>query len=454
MGSFAYSAVFFIVGLGLLIAVHEFGHYWVARKSGVKVLRFSIGFGRALWRKTAGPDNTEYVIAMIPLGGYVKMLDEREAPVAEHELHRAFNRQTIGKRIAIVAAGPLFNFAFAIVAYWAIFVAGVPGLKPVAGDIRPDSILGRAGVQINDEIISVAGHSTPTLDAVRMAMVQHAVENSVVDVVVLDSAHMERALRLDFTEVPASAIEENFLQYVGYTPKRPPLPAVIGELQPQGAALKAGLLSGDLITAVDGNPVTDWYGWADYVRERPEKTVTLTFDRGGQTQTITVTPARVEAEGKAIGRVGASPKIPDKLDDSMTAIQRYGVVEAVPAALRKTWDMSILTLRMFGKMIVGEASLENISGPITIAQYAGQTAQIGVLAFVSFLAIVSVSLGVLNLLPVPVLDGGHLMFYIIEFLKGSPVSDYAQEMGQRVGVGLLGSLMFLALFNDVNRLLG
>ncbi len=454
MSNFAYSAIFFIVGLGLLIAIHEFGHYWVARKCGVKVLKFSIGFGRPLWSTKRGQDNTEYVLAMIPLGGYVKMLDEREGEVAPQEQHRAFNRQTLGKRFAIVAAGPVFNFVFAIFAYWAIFVAGVPGLKPVVGEIGANSVLAKAGLRVDDEIISVSGHVTPTLEAMRMAMVQHVVENSVVDIVVSNAQHEERTLSVDFSAVPVSSIEENFLQFIGYTPKRPHLPALLGELQADGAAQKAGFRVGDLVTEVDGTPVSDWFGWANYVRERPGKSVQVTFVRDGQSQTLVVVPATLQAEGKSIGRVGASPKTPDKIDDSMMGVHRFDVFEAFPAALRKTWDMSILTLRMFGKMIVGEASLENISGPITIAQYAGQTAQIGTLAFISFLAIVSVSLGVLNLLPVPVLDGGHLMFYIIEFIKRSPVSDYAQEMGQRVGVGLLASLMFLALFNDVNRLLG
>lgn len=454
MNGFLYSIVFFVVALGLLIAIHEFGHYWVARKVGVKVLRFSIGFGKPLWQRVGKVDGTEYVIAAIPLGGYVKMLDEREGPVAEEELHRAFNRKPLKSRVAVVAAGPLFNFVFAIFAYFLLFNIGVPGLKPLVDNVEQGSPMYKAGLQHGDEIVAIGSKETPTLEAVRLELVGKVMKGGMVDVAVKHDTGVEEVLSLDVSDTPVDAIQENFLQYLGMTPMRPKLEAVLGELQADGAAKAAGLQSGDKVLTVDDQAIEDWVAWAEYVRERPEQKIQVLIERDGAQMIVPVTPARIELQDTVIGRVGASPEVPEGLFDEFRAIQHYSIIDAIPAAISKTWDMSILTLRMMWKMLSGQASIENLSGPISIAQYAGQTAQIGIIPFLSFLAIVSVSLGVLNLLPVPILDGGHLLYYLVEFFKGSPVSEEAQIVGQKVGIVMIGGLMFLALFNDINRLFG
>ncbi len=452
MDSFLISVISFIVALGVLIAIHEFGHFWVARKVGVKVLRFSIGFGRPIYTKSLGEDKTEFVVAAIPLGGYVKMLDERESPVPEHELHRAFNRKTLGQRFAVVAAGPAFNFVFAIIAYWALFVVGIPGMKPIVDGIAVNSPVAIAGLQNGDEIISIGNKDTPTLEAVRMTLVEKVIDQAVVDVVIKRSDDVTQTLRLDLSAVPIDSISEDLFQYLGFEPYRPILDPVVGQVVAGGAGEKAGLLAGDRIVSVDGKAYDDWVKWAEYVRSKPEIPIIIKVLRNGVEAVYTVVPAAIETQAGKIGRVGLGPLVPEGFYDGLRATQHYGLFHSVFKGVQKTWDMSILTLQMMWKMITGEASFKNISGPVSIAQYAGQTAQIGIIAFISFMAIISVSLGVLNLLPIPLLDGGHLMYYVIEFFKGSPVSEDAQIFGQKIGIILLGSLMFLAIFNDFNRL--
>jgi len=450
-----YSVVSFIVGLGLLIAIHEFGHFWVARKLGVKVLRYSIGFGRPIWRSQKGVDDTEYVVAMVPLGGYVKMLDEREGPVAPDEQHRAFNRQSLKTRCAIVAAGPLANFIFAVIAYWAIFVMGIPGLKPIAGDIQAGSTFAQAGMLVGDEMVSIDGKTTPTLEVARLALIGAVLSDEGVELQVRRSQDELRVLFLNLQGISLDAVGEgDFLQHLGFTPIRPHIPPVIAQLQENGAALQAGFHVGDRVLYSDGEVIKDWMQWAKLIRKRPGQAMQVVVERGNEQLTLTVVPQRITTDNEDIGRVGVSPEIPSNAMEGLTAIQQYSVFSAVSAAIVKTWDMSILTLKMMWKMLVGEASLDNISGPITIASYAGQTAQIGIVAFLSFLAIVSVSLGVLNLLPIPILDGGHLLYYGIEFIKGAPVSEQTQLVGQKIGIIMLGGLMFLAVFNDINRLFG
>ncbi|MDH3325685.1 MAG: RIP metalloprotease RseP [Gammaproteobacteria bacterium] len=447
------SVLSFVVALGLLIAIHEFGHFWVARKVGVKVITFSIGFGKPLWTKTFGEDKTQFSISAIPLGGYVKMLDEREGEVEAHELHRAFTQKTLGQRFAVVVAGPVANFVFAIFAYWALFIIGVPGVKPIVDAVEVNSPFAQAGLQQGDQIISIDGKDTPTLESARMALIESIMDQAEVDVIVSQFATSQRTLSLDLTQTPVDAISGNLLQYLGFTQYRPKLPPIIGRVVEGGAGQAAGMLEGDEIILVDGRPMDDWMKWAEYVRTKANKAVDIVIFRDQSEMSLVITPALIETQNGNIGRVGLGPYVPENFYDELRATQRYSLIPGMFASLQKTWDMSILTLQMFWKMLSGQASLENISGPISIAQYAGMSAQIGYISFISFMAIISVSLGVLNLLPVPLLDGGHLMYYTIEFIKGSPVSEAAQIIGQKIGILLLGSLMFLAVMNDITRVI-
>jgi regulator of sigma E protease len=451
MNSVFVSLLAFIIAIGALVTVHEFGHYWVARRLGVKVLRFSIGFGNPLWQRRFGRDRTELVVAAIPLGGYVKMLDEREGEVAPEELDRAFNRQPLSTRVAVVVAGPLFNFLFAILVYWCMFVAGVPGLRPVVGEVQTDSLAAAADIRVGDEILSIDGQPTPTWEATLMELLDASLgDQTSIPLTVRGADGDERRLQAGLGDgelLEKGGVLENFGIGVWQ------LPPVIDEIVPGGAAEQAGLQSGDRILGVDGELIDSWNEWVNYVRQRPEQTLNLEIERGGGDLTLTLVPARKLEAGEAIGFIGASVQLPDQDQrDTMRVVVRYGLFEAVSEALHKTWDVTTLTLRTLWKMIAGEASVENLSGPISIAQYAGQSATIGLAAFLGFLGIVSVSLGVLNLLPIPVLDGGHLLYYAVEFIKGSPVSETTQIIGQKIGILMLLALMSVAFYNDLLRL--
>ncbi len=452
MNGFLTSLLSFLVAIGILVAVHEFGHFWVARRLGVKVLRFSIGFGKPLWRWRKGPDATEYVISAIPLGGYVKMLDEREGKVAVEDLPRAFNRQPVGSRIAIVAAGPLANFIFAVFAYWLVFVLGVEGLKPVVDEVQPDTPAAVAGLRHGDEIIAVDGESTPTMNSVVQALLYKAIKGESVTLRVRDSQGFERQLALSLPPVGEEAGSPDILEKVGIIPLKPVVEPVIDEVLAGSAAERAGLRPGDRVIVIDGEPIEEWSELVERVQAHPGVPMTMVVERRGERVELEVIPEKVNAGEREIGRIGAAVRPPPALPESYRAVLQYSPLPAVAEALRKTWEMSAMTVRMLGKMLTGQASLENVSGPITIAQYAGYSAAVGLVQFVGFLAIISISLGVINLFPVPLLDGGHLLYYFIELVKGSPLSEQAQMLGQRIGVALLAALMALAFYNDIARL--
>jgi len=453
MGDFLFPLVSFVVAIGVLVTVHEFGHFWVACRLGVKVLRFSIGFGKPLWKRTFGKDATELVIAAIPLGGYVKMLDEREGEVAESELSRAFNRKPVSTRIAVVVAGPAFNFMFAILAYWIMFVSGVPGVKPVVGDVLPSSYAAAAGIRAGDQILSIENQPTPTWEATIMALLDANLDGKeIINVAVADTDGNERHLQAHFEEPDALLKKGGVLDNFGLDPWRPP--AVIERLVAGGAGERDGLLPGDEVVHADDMPVRNWEHLVEYVREHPGVRIDLQVMRNDELVELVITPDRDSDNGKSIGRIGAYVQLPSEEERAtMRVVVRYGLLGAVPQALNKTWEVTTLTLRTLWRMVSGRASVENLSGPITIARYAGQSAAVGLATFLGFLGVVSVSLGVLNLLPVPILDGGHLLFYLVELVKGSPVSEAIQLVGQKIGITLLLALMSLAFYNDIIRLL-
>lgn len=453
MFDFLLTALSFIMVISVLVAVHEFGHYWVARRMGVKVLRFSIGFGKPLWLRRYGSDKIEYVIAAIPLGGFVKMLDEREAAVAPEDLSRAFNRQPLSKRAAIVAAGPLFNLLFAVVAYLLMFVTGTPGLRPVLGEVAPESMAYQAGLRNEQEILAVDGQATPTWNAVVDSLLPYAMRKEPVTLSV-DDGGVEYQYSLPFDNLPDELNAKSFFEDVGLRPFRPRIAPVFGEIMADSAAARAGLQPGDEVLAIDGMSVPDWQAFVLKVREHPNDDLRFKLRRGGEVLELVVRPEAYEDAGGTAGRIGAGVKFDDKQMQALYVDWRMGPVAALTAALRKTWDMSTLTVRMLGEMVIGRVSTENISGPITIAVYAKSSVVAGFAQFLSFMAIVSVSLGVLNLLPVPILDGGHLLFFLIEAIKGKPVSEKTESLALRFGVALLLMLMTLAMYNDLSRLMG
>jgi len=420
METFAYNFFFFIVAIGVLITFHEFGHFVLARKLGVKVLRFSIGFGTPLWRYQRSPEDTEYVIGALPLGGYVKMVDESEGEVPADQLPYAFNRQSLPKRIAIVAAGPLFNLLLAVVLYWVVLVTGEVGMRPIVGPVPTQSLAAEAGFRQGDEILVVEGEETPTWSQVVGRLTAEMMKESSI-LVEVKTPTGERAERI--LKIPRELADDPLAlgKKLGLKPWEPSIPPVIERIEPDSPAEQAGLQPGDLVTRVNGKTVADWRALVEVVRENPGRMLQLEVVRSGTSFTLTLIPQPVSGEdGKEVGHIGAGVKVPQDLFEKLKVTYRLGLIDALSRAVEKTAEFSWLTLKMMGKMVIGEASVKNLSGPISIAQYAGQSAALGLNYFLKFLAIVSISLGVLNLLPIPVLDGGHLMFYLIEGIRGRP----------------------------------
>lgn len=448
------SLVFFIIAIGVLVTFHEFGHYWVARKLNVKVLRFSVGFGKPLftWRKKHGDDEIEYVVAAIPLGGYVKMLDEREAPVDQSQRHRAFNNQPVRNRAAIVIAGPLFNFILAIFLYWIVFLNGEDGTRPIISPVE-NSLAMQAGFQNEDEILSVGKVPVQTWQAFRLELIDQGIDGGDLPVEVKTAKNELTTRLLDIGDRHILADSEDVIDQLGFKLWQPVLPPVIGGTVESGAASRDGLQKDDLILAIDNEPVAEWSEVVARVQAHPGQSLLFRIKRLNSELEFNVIPDSRKQNGKPSGFIGAWQYMPEEVIERLRTRVDYGFFEAAYKAVEKTWSMSQLTLRVLGKMLLGEAALENISGPITIATYAGITASISVISYLGFLAIISVSLGVLNLLPVPMLDGGHLFYYLVEIIKGSPVSEKFEEMAQQVGLAVLLMLMALAMYNDIQRLM-
>ena len=445
--------VAFVIALGVLIVIHEYGHFIAARLCGVKVLRFSVGFGKPLWVRRAGRDRTEWVIAALPLGGYLKMLDEREGPVPEKELPRSFGRQSVWRRIAIVAAGPAANLALAVILYWVLFVNGVQEAKPIVAAPDPGTAAAASGLQRGATILKINEENVQTWQEVRWRLLRAAIERDVVRLEVIDERRNISFHTLDLAAFDMQGFQGDPLAGIGLKLYRPVVLPVIGKVVPGGVAERSGLRAGDEILSIERDPVQDWEQFVMAVRAHPAVPVRLGLRRGAQDLVIELVPEPVEGGGTRIGRIGAGPKIDPRDLQSLLVTVQYDPLTSARLAFARTWDTAAFSMRMLGKMVVGEVSWKNLSGPVTIADYAGQSAQLGASAYLSFLALISISLGVLNLLPIPLLDGGHLMYYTIEILKGSPVSERVVELGQRVGLTVLLFLMAFAFYNDINRLL-
>ncbi|MCB2428432.1 RIP metalloprotease RseP [Methylophaga pinxianii] len=443
------SLIFFIIALSLLVVIHEFGHYWVARRCGVKVLRFSVGFGQKLWSKQL-KNGTEFVIAALPLGGYVKMLDEREGPVADADLNQTFNRQSLRNRVAIVSAGPIANLLFAVFAYWAILVMGVPGIKPIIAEVTTDSPASQAELYSGETIIAVNGKATPTVNSLFQQLLKLAQDGETITLTT-QSTDVETNKQLTLPRLGLDDAGSLFSQ-LGIKMQQPDMPPVLGNIVADSPAEQAGLLAGDELISADGERLSSWQSWVSLIQRHADQPIAIEILRNGQMQSLTITPT---ADENGVGRIGAAVNTEAfEIPAEWQAELRYGPFAAVPQAVIQTWQFSVTTLSGLWGMLVGTVSSDNLGGPIAIAQFAGDSAQQGLIAFMSFLAMISISLGILNLLPVPVLDGGHLLMYFFEWVRGKPLPESVQIQAQKIGLFLILLLMVFAFTNDIARLIG
>ncbi len=444
------SLVAFIVAISVLVAVHEFGHYLVGRMCGMKVLRYSIGFGKPIWMKVAGKDRTEYCISAIPLGGYVKFLDEREGPVEPEDQGRAFTHRPIPARILVLLAGPMFNFLFAILAYWALFVNGVPTVLPAVGEVAPASYASAAGLQYGDRILAVDDRQAADWEAVLVTMLDRLVSSGQVQLTLEGKDGWQRDTTLSVDGDRSRLTEPGMLfDGLGFQPWQPP--AVIGSVSEEGAAAAAGLLPGDRITEIADQAIGNFGDLQRVVSARPDEQVNVAYLRGGEARSVSLVLGSTEQEGVKSGLLGIGI---DNRQGDYWYVRKYDPLTAIAEASAQTWASTAFTARMLGRMVTGDVSVKNISGPINIAQYAGDSAAAGLNSFLRFLALVSISLGVLNLLPVPMLDGGQIVFQTIEWLKGSPLSERSQIVSQQFGILALLLLMSFAFYNDISRIIG
>ncbi|MFM2110471.1 MAG: RIP metalloprotease RseP [Steroidobacteraceae bacterium] len=455
---FLWTIAGFVVAVSLLVTVHEYGHFWVARKLGFKVLRFSVGFGPALWRRVGRRDGTEYVFAALPLGGYVKLLDEREGPVAPEDLASSFTRKAPWQRILVLLAGPAFNIIFAILVLWAIlWSSGEPQVRPVVGKVVPDSIAARADLRTNDQFLRIENRDVATHSDVVLGLVEAISDDGQIEIDVQRPGSGVRtlALRVDDPEVRRALTEPSaLLRGLGMRFWTPPVPAEFGKVDAGGPAALAGLQPGDRVTAIDGEPVADFPALVELISARPNRDVVVSYLRNGQAAEVTLRSTADLIEGKEIGRIRVATPPPPPWPAELVEQRDYGPLESLTVATQRAWDMTVLQAKMFARMLFGQVSLKNLSGPLSIAEFAGESAQSGLAEFLGFLIVISLSLGFLNLLPIPILDGGQIVYQLIEWFRGSPIPERVQALGQQVGIALLLMLMGIALFNDFTRQLG